>query len=140
VANRPAVNNKNTPSVPNLVVAESPLFRETAAKYAKPGSTVLARYIEFIRTKKENPIALFGSPRTDKKNPDGTPMSQEVPGIRHAHLTHDVSVFYTISGANPSVLRVYAMLSHDEAGTGQPTNYKVQKSMGKRMANQQFNI
>jgi hypothetical protein len=140
VAKQSTVNTSKPAANPGLVVAESPLFRETAAKYAKPGSAVLARYIEFVKTKKENPIALFGSPKTDKKNPDGTPMSQEVPGIRHAHLTHDVSVFYTISGSNPSVLRVYAMLSHDEAGTGQPTNYKVQKSVGRRMANQNFSI
>ena len=127
-----------TPSKPKVVVSECPLFQETAAKYAKPGTNVLARYADFIKTKLENPIAPFGA--SDKKNPDGTPMAQEVPGIRHAHLTHDISVFYTISGSNPSVLRVYALLTHDEAGTGRPTNNRIQKSMGKRMANQPFRI
>ena len=124
--------------VARVVVSETPLFRETAAKYAKPGTNVLSRYADFIRTKLENPTAQFGA--SDKKNPDSTPMAQEVPGIRHAHLTHDISVFYTLSGANPAVLRVYALLTHDEAGTGQPTNTKVQKSMGKRMANQRTSI
>jgi hypothetical protein len=133
-----AVKGTAQPAKPNVVVSECPLFQETAARYAKPGNNVLARYAEFIKTKLENPTAPFGA--SDKKNPDGTPMAQEVPGIRHAHLTHNISIFYTISGANPAILRVYAILTHDESGSGQPTNYKVQKSIGKRMANQKFPI
>lgn len=123
---------------PRLVVAECPLFRETAAKYARGNPLVLQKYVDFLKTKQENPIAPFGS--SDKRNAADSPMSQEVPGIKHAHLTHDVSVFYTLSGANPAVLRVYAILTHDEAGTGQPTNRKVQKSVAQRMSNQTFQI
>lgn len=125
---------------PRLAVSESPLFQETAAMYARSNPKVLERYMEFLKVKMENPIAVFGSTHTDKKNPDGTPMAQEIPGIRHAHLTHDISVFYTISGSNPSVLRLYALLSHDKAGTGQPINFKVQKSVAKKMSNQVFPI
>lgn len=138
MAKKPEVKSSGSQQALKIQVSETPLFRETAAKYARPGSNVLARYAEFIRTKLENPIAQFGA--SDKKNPEGTPMSQEVPGIRHAHLTHDISVFYTISGANPAILRVYALLTHDEAGSGQPTNYKVQKAVAKRMANQRFAV
>ncbi len=122
----------------NVAISESPLFQETASKYIKSNPKVLEKYIEFLKVKKANPTAPFGG--SDKRNTANTPMSLEIPGIKHAHLTHDISVFYTLSGSNPSVLRVYAILSHDEAGIGQPVNMKVQKSMAKRMSNQRFPI
>lgn len=122
----------------NLVISQSPLFLETAAEYDSPRIT--KRLDEFIALKMANPMALFGTTKTDKPNTSGTPMSQEIPGIRHAHLTHDISVFYTLSGSNPRVLRLYAILSHDEAGMGQPPNTRIQKSMTKRMTNQRFPI
>jgi hypothetical protein len=120
------------------------LFKETATKYlgnpdAAPVNAVQSglreAYTEFLKTKMANPTAPYGS--SDKANTVRTPMALEVPKIRHAHLTFNVSIFYTISGS-PATLKLYAMLSHDESGTGQPIKIKVQKSMGRRMANQEF--
>ena len=125
-------------NTPRMVVSECPLFQETAGRYVRSNPKVLEKYVEFLKSKKENPTEPFGA--SDKRNTPNTPMSLEIPGIKHAHLTHNISVFSTLSGANPSVLRVYAILSHDEAGMGQPVNFKVQKSMAKRMANQNFQI
>jgi hypothetical protein len=65
-------------------------------------------------------------------------MAVEVPKIRHAHLSHDISVFYTVSGSNPTLIKLYAIMTHDEAGIGQPINYKKQKGVAKKMANQVF--
>jgi hypothetical protein len=118
-------------------VLECDLFRETAAIHLKPGSSTEESFQNFIATKIQNPIASYG--KSDKANPAGTPMAQYVPKIRHAHLTHDISIFYTISGSNPSELRLYGVLTHDEAGTGQPVNNKRQKSVAKRFSNQDFN-
>lgn len=117
-------------------VLECDFFKETAAKHIKFGSSVEESYHNFIATKLQNPIASYGS--SDKANPAGTPMAQYVPKIRHAHLTHDLSIFYTISGSNPSELRLYGVLTHDESGTGQPNNPKRQKSVAKRFSNQEF--
>lgn len=125
-------------NAPKLLISQSPLFLETAAEYDSP--RVTKRLEEFIALKMSNPMAIFGSTKTDKPNKSGTPMAQEIPGIKHAHLTHDISVFYTLSGSNPRVLRLYAILSHDEAGMGQPPNTRIQKSMTKRMTNQRFPI
>ena len=119
-----------------VVVKYCDLFNKTAAQHLRPGTPIYKSFTDFITTKVANPIAQYGS--SDKKNPSGTPMSIEVPGIRHAHLTHDISVFYTVSGANPTLLKLYAIMTHDEAGSGQPSNHKVQKGVAKRMANQTF--
>ena len=120
----------------NVKIRQCPLFKETASRFLIDGSATLKSFENFIKTKVENPIAPYGS--SDKSNPAGTPMATEVPKIRHAHLTRDLSIFYTISGANPSELKLYAILTHDEAGTGQPVNYKKQKGIARKMANQDF--
>lgn len=121
----------------NVKIKQCPFFKETSAKHM-PGNTAIQKSFEnFIRTKVENPIASYGS--SDKNNPAGTPMAREIPKIRHAHLTRDLSIFYTVSGSDPSELKLYAILSHDDAGTGQPVNFKKQKSIARKMANQEFN-
>lgn len=112
------------------------MFIETAKKYLVPGSSLVQSYVNFVKTKVGNPIAAYGS--SDKSNPVGTPMALKVPKMRHARLSQDVSIFYTISGSNPSVLRVYALMSHSEAGTGQPPNKKKNASVASKMANQTF--
>lgn len=117
-------------------IQQCPLFKETAEKFLVDGSSALTSFENFIKTKVENPITPYGS--SDKSNPAGTPMAIEIPKIRHAHITKDISIFYTISGSNPSELKLYALLTHAEAGTGQPVNYKKQKSIAKKMSNQDF--
>lgn len=117
-----------------VIVKDCEYFRQTAAKYLQVPA--IARSLaEFITTKVQNPIAPYGS--SDKSNPAGTPMAQYIPKIRHAHLNQDVSVFYTVSG-NPTELKLYAILSHSDSGTGQPVNYKRQTSVAKQMKNQDF--
>lgn len=118
-----------------LTVKDCEYFKQTAAKYLQVPA-IAKSLAEFIATKQANPIAPYGS--SDKSNPVGTPMTKYIPKIRHAHLNRDVSVFYTISG-NPAELKLYAILSHDEAGTGQPTNPKRQMGIAKKLNNQDFN-
>lgn len=117
-----------------IIIKDCEYFRETASKYLK--NPVIAKSLaDFIATKQENPNAPYGS--SDKSNPEGTPMTKYIRKIKHAHLNRDVSVFYTISG-KPTELRLYAILSHDEAGTGQPTNPRRQTSVAKQFKNQDF--
>jgi mRNA-degrading endonuclease YafQ of YafQ-DinJ toxin-antitoxin module len=118
-----------------LIVKDCEYFRKTASKYLQVPA-IADSLAEFIATKQANPIAPYGS--SDKSNPVGTPMTKYIPKIRHAHLNQDVSVFYTVSG-NPTELKLYAILSHSEAGTGQPTNPKKQTSVAKKLKNQNFN-
>jgi hypothetical protein len=117
-----------------LIIKDCDYFRQTAEKYLQ--NPVIAKSLaDFIATKQSNPIAPYGS--SDKSNPASTPMAKYIPKIRHAHLGKDVSVFYTISGS-PAELKLYAILSHDEAGTGQPVNHKRQTGVAKQFKNQDF--
>jgi hypothetical protein len=61
-----------------------------------------------------------------------------IQGLKHAHLTHDIMIVYTLGGRNPIEFKLYGVFSHDELGIGQPANDKRQKSAAKRMANQAF--
>jgi hypothetical protein len=105
-------------------------------KGTKDGAKILKELGAFIQAKSENPNQPYRS--SDKANPAGTPLATAIPKIKHAHLTHDVSVFYTMMGSNPNELRLYAVLSHDDSGSGQPPNPKKQKSLGAKMSNQTF--
>ena len=55
-----------------------------------------------------------------------------------AHLTQDISVFYTIEGRNPTVIKLFGVFSHADSGTGTPSNIKRQQAVGKQMKNQVF--
>ncbi len=93
------------------------------------------RVAEFIRTKNENPTAQFGSSDTHFIS-DG-PIGRLGLKIKHAHLSQDVSVVYRLHG-NPAVLDIYGLFSHKESGTGNAANIKIQKSLAKKLANQDF--
>lgn len=118
-----------------VVVETCPMFDETARFHRKDPvvSEKLQRFIDF---KLDNPLAPFG--KSDKASvPDGI-FANTVPGIRHAHLTFDVSIWYSISGANPTRLKLYGIFSHDESGTGQPVKLAKQKTVADRMQQQSF--
>lgn len=67
---------------------------------------------QFILFKKDTPTAMFG--RKDSFfSGSGSPLK----GFLHAGLTNDISVIYNVGGANPTVLRLYAIGTHDELGT-----------------------
>jgi len=97
---------------------------------------VLKKLDEFIATKSRDPLGSFGS--SDKTFARTAPIGEVMPKLRKAHLNHDVSVLYDISGRDPTIIRLYAVLSHDESGTGQPANMRVQRNMAKRLAQQTF--
>jgi hypothetical protein len=109
-----------------------PLFMETFGNHRE----VLKKLDEFIAAKTRDPLAAFGN--SDKVFTRGTPIAEVMPKLRKAHLNHDVSILYMISGRDPTVIRLYAVLSHDESGTGQPSNMRVQRNMAKRLAQQTF--
>lgn len=120
-----------------LVIKRCPLFMETMEEMVKGyGPKITELLASFIKSKMADPTAPYGS--SDKANPSGTPAAIAVPKIRHAHLTHDISVFYTVSGSNPAELRLYAVYTHAQSGTSRPPNPKKQASTAKRMGGQTF--
>lgn len=124
------------PSGPKVVIHRGKVFKETAAKHNAGTPGVQSALEDFIKTKMANPTERFGS--KDTAMGDKYHFGKAVPGIKHAGLTNDVSVFYTVSGANPHHVHLHGVFSHDEAGIGQPANINKQKSTAKRMSNQEF--
>ena len=93
------------------------------------------KFEEFQQFKAQNPTQSYGG--SDTPFVSGGPLARAVPKLKHAHLTQDISVLYTLSG-RPATFYLYGIYTHKESGTGTPQNIKVQKSLGKRLSNQQF--
>lgn len=110
----------------------SPLFAETFARHPE----IEPRLRSFLDLKTRDPLLAFGK-KDETFHGEGI-LNRAVPGLRHAHLTRDISVLYTLGGRNPTVINLYGVFTHDESGTGQPANRKKQQSLANRLANQAF--
>ena len=109
-----------------------------SARYCDPLLETLARHPSikgklglFLESKLKNHMAEFGSRDAHFSG------SGNFVGKKHAHLTHDISIIYSVHG-NPPTIDLYGVFRHDESGTGMPANLKRQKSLAKRMAGQTF--
>jgi len=107
-------------------------YTHTLAKYPK----LLAKVNEFINAKKADFNTRFGG--SDKPFASGGIYNSEIPGLKHAHLNHDVSIVYNIHGANPRIIDLYGLFSHDDLGTGQPPNRKKQQSRANSFSQERF--
>lgn len=114
----------------------SDLYKETLVDKARAYPVIGQKMQEFRNFKAQNPLQPYGS--TDKPFAGKGNFGTVISGLRHAHLTGDIMVVYTISGRDPTMINLYGIFSHDELGIGQPANKNRQKSAVKRMANQQF--
>lgn len=112
------------------------LYKETLIDKAKAYPVIGQKMQEFREFKAANPLQPYGS--SDKPFIGDQIYGSTIKNIRHAHLTQDIMVVYTIGGRDPIGFNLYGIFSHDELGIGQPKNVKRQKSQVKRMANQQF--
>ena len=103
------------------------VYIETIQKYSK----LSGKMKDFIQFKTENPSRQFGS--SDYPfNSDG-PLGKMK--LKHAHITQDISIFYKMAGS-PATLYLYGLFSHNESGTGNTKNNKLQKSLAARLKNQ----
>jgi len=96
----------------------------------------VARLQEFIKTKQENPLQPYGS--KDYKFLGKGPIAKNLPKMRHAGMTWDVSLFYEVEGKDPHILKLYGFFTHDESGTGTPANIRRQKQLVTKLSNQTF--
>lgn len=111
-------------------------FKNTFQEKAGENPVVKQKFDDFVKYKTENPMSSFGS--SDEPYTGKGPLAKAVPGLKHAHVTRDISIMYTLSGNNPRVIRLFGIVSHADSGTGTPANIKKQQSLGKRLANQTF--
>jgi mRNA-degrading endonuclease YafQ of YafQ-DinJ toxin-antitoxin module len=112
------------------------LYLETFAGKAVQYPVIGQKINDFVTFKSQNPLAQYGA--SDKPFQGKGNFGTVIQGLKHAHLTHDIMIVYTLGGRNPIEFRLYGVFSHDELGIGQPANAKRQKSQVKRMANQAF--
>jgi hypothetical protein len=122
--------------VSDVVFKRCPLYLETFAGKAVQYPVIGQKINDFIQFKSANPLQQYGS--SDKPFVGKGNFGTVISGLRHAHLTHDIMIVYTIGGRNPTAFNLYGVFSHDELGIGQPANVKRQKAQVKRMANQDF--
>lgn len=124
-------------SKPNVVFKVCPLFNETMAQALAKGKHNLAeRFLQFKNSKADNPMQPFG--KSDKPFMSAGFLKDAVPGetMMHAHLMHDMNILYTLTGTDPKVIKLYAVYTHDELGTGTPPNKKKQKQNADKLAGQ----
>lgn len=118
----------------SVVFRTCSLYDQTESNYIKSNPALKEIIKDFIKTKASNPLAPYGS----KDYPFVG--AGHFKGLIHAHLTHDLSIIYTVSGRDPHVISLYMIASHSDLGTskGQP-NSKKQAQVGKKLAQQEFN-
>jgi mRNA-degrading endonuclease YafQ of YafQ-DinJ toxin-antitoxin module len=114
-------------------VLTCPLFHESLEKMNPKIKDRLKNFIEF---KKQSPTSPFNKS-------DGTLSGISVSqyhgmGLRHTHLTHDLSLVYSIEGKDPIKIKLFGVFSHDQLGTGQPPRTNVQSRMATKFAGQPF--
>ena len=119
----------------NVLFRYTPDYVSTLAKWAVNRPGLASKVTEFKRIKAENPVQPFG--KKDIRMISDGPFGRTIAGIRHVHLTKDLSLFYTLSGADPHVFTLYGIYSHSESGTGDSPNVNVQKSLAQRMSSMQ---
>jgi hypothetical protein len=114
----------------------SDLFRQTFADKMRSIPGLEEKFQEFQSAKAQNPGAPFGG--SDHPMISRGPLGKEIPKLRHAHLTRDLSVYYTVSGRDPVEVKLYGIFAHNESGTGTPANIKRQKNLARVMSRQSF--
>lgn len=116
-----------------VVFRRSDLYKDTYLTKVLPYASVKNKFREFMEVKRQNPNQPFGS--SDKAFTGSGNFSAAVPGLRHAHITFDLSVVYRVAG---NEVYLYGFFTHDELGTGQPPSMNRQKSAAARFRNTNF--
>jgi len=108
-----------------------PLFYETSEKHFR-NEKVKKQFGQFMASKTANPLQPFGGKDYPFIN-DGF-----LAGFKHAGMTQDISLIYSISGRNPTLIYCYGFFTHAESGTGNDASIKRQKNLAQRMQGQKF--
>jgi hypothetical protein len=131
-------SKKKTPSIPLPVANPAPeVVFEISELYKKSlldkrdNVQVKNNLEQFLIFKSQNPTSPYGKD-------EGFKNKNIWSNIRHSKLTVDISIFYSISGNNPHIIRLYGVFTHDESGTGQPARQNRQTSLVSKFSNQDY--
>lgn len=127
---------QNNPNNINVVFRRSPEYKETYLTKIKPSTSLKSKFREFMEIKRHNPLQPFGS--SDKPFTGGGIFANAIPGLKHAHISFDLSIVYRVEGRNPTEVYLYGFYTHDDLGTGQPPSRPKQNSMARSFKNRTF--
>jgi hypothetical protein len=111
---------------------KSRIFDQTVADKSKQLPNLPVKIQEFLAFKTAHPGQPWGK---DTPFVSAGPLAK-VPKLRHVHLTRDFSLFYSVDGRDPTVIKLYGVFDHKESGTGTPSNINRQKNLAKQLGNQ----
>lgn len=114
---------------PETIFRRCNSYLETYIDKVRPYNSIRSKFRDFMELKRWNPTVNFG--KSDKPFTSDAFYARAVPGLRHAHITFDLSILYKIVN---NELWLYGFYTHDELGTGQPSNIRKQSSMASYFA------
>jgi len=117
-------------------IKKSSLFDQSLVTKAQSAPGISDKIKEFLNFKINNPGRVIGN---DKPFASAGPIARALPKLRHYHLTRDLSLFYSMEGRAPAVIKLYGVFSHSDSGTGTPGNINKQKSFAQQLINQPVN-
>jgi hypothetical protein len=123
-----------TESTNNFEIKKSSLFDKTVQNKSEQLPDLANKIQEFLKFKMVTPGQPWGN---DSPFIAAGPLGSAIPKLRHAHLTRDLSLYYTIEGRNPTVIKLYGVFNHHESGTGTPKNINKQKNLARQLVNQE---
>jgi mRNA-degrading endonuclease YafQ of YafQ-DinJ toxin-antitoxin module len=95
---------------------------------------------DFLIAKHSNPLAAFN--KSDQMfSAQGAPLAQKLPSgekIRHAHITQDISIVYTLSGGDTKLIKLFGFFTHAELGTQKTPSIPTQRSKFQQFSNLSF--
>lgn len=103
---------------------------------ANPGrirGPVLRKLKDFLTAKRMSPRDSFGG--SDTAFIAIGPLGKALPGLRHAHLSQDLSIVYRLVG---NVIYLYGIYGHKELGTGDAAKINIQKQMATKLSGMKF--
>lgn len=132
--NRPEPNVAEPVKILKPVAVEKcPLFESSYIDKVKSNRVLQNKLIEFLIKKTKDPLTPVGN---DRPLTSKGVYASAMPGIWHAHLNLDISVWYVYVGGVKPAIRLYGLFTHDETGTGPTPKIQKQKTMATKMANQ----
>ena len=120
----------NTSGQRETVFRRCDSYKETYLQKVKPYDAIRRKFADFMELKRWNPIQPFG--KSDKLFLGTGFFIRAVPNLKHAHITQDLSIVYKLEGGT---IWLYGFYTHNELGTGQPPNKRIQDAMATRIAN-----
>jgi len=119
-------------TIPQTAFLRGTDFRRTYNERVLPYEGVRAKFRQFMHVKRQDPKQQWNP--SDRAFVGDAPLGQ-VPGLRHAHITSDISIVYRV--VNKTIF-LYGFYTHDDLGTGTPAKIPKQKTAATRFQNTQF--